>query len=71
MGLPEGGWPTRYEVIPGLDRVTEVAQRFGRFLLTQHTEPLSNYPKHPERRGAAAMIDQQLYEPTDGEAIGA
>lgn len=29
----------------------------------------SEYPKHPERRGAAAMLDAALYEPTDGEAM--
>lgn len=28
----------------------------------------SEYPKHPERRGAAAMLDSYL-EPSDGEAI--
>lgn len=29
----------------------------------------SEYPKHPERRGAAAMLDAALHEPSDGEAM--
>lgn len=29
----------------------------------------SEYPKHPERRGATAMLDAALYEPSDGEAM--
>lgn len=74
MGLPEGGWPTRYEVLPAkaeqiIDRVTEVAGRFGRFILKTPTVHL-HMSEHfdYERHGAQAMLDRQLYEPRDGEA---
>jgi hypothetical protein len=51
----EKGYPEKYEIFPTLDRLKDVGQRIGRFLLPQKTEVcLSEHIKH---------------EPTDGEAI--
>lgn len=54
------GFPEQYRVLPEVaKRVLEVAQRFGNFVLrTPTVHPyMSNH-----FRGAAEMLDQQLYE---------
>lgn len=63
------GFPKHYDILPApVERVIEVAQRLGRFLFT--TPEVHPYMSE-HYRGAAEMLDQQLYEPSDGEAIPA
>lgn len=60
MGLPEGGWPTAKEVLGApIERVLEVAGRFGRFMLK--TPEVHDYMSE-HYRGASEMIDGQLYD---------
>ena len=66
------GFPDRYNILPApVERVLEVAQRFGRFMFGA-IDAETAYPSEHRRiqdRGAAAMLDAALYEPIDGEAI--
>ena len=64
------GFPERYHVLPTLK---EVGQFIGRVLAPL---PEGGYPsdyrpggEKNHNRGAAAMLDAALYEPTDGEPI--
>lgn len=60
MGLPEGGWPTTYELLPApIERVLEIAGRFGRFVL--RAPEVHDYMSE-HFRGAEEMLDSQLYE---------
>jgi len=70
------GWPEKFHVLPDL---SDVAHFLGRLVSLPNGGYPSEYPKHPERRGAAAMLDVALDdyvtgwvcegEPMDGEAI--
>ncbi len=69
------GFPERYSILPpSVERVLEVAQRFGHFMFGA-VNPEVAYPSdhrripEPSATGAAAMLDRSLYEPTDGEPI--
>lgn len=55
------------EIFPEIDlfpRITKVAHFLGSLVTLPNGGYPSEYPKHPERRGAEAMLS----EPTDGEA---
>lgn len=55
------GFPKQYEILPApVERVLEVAQRFGRFLFT--APPVHDYMSNHNR-------PEYPPEPTDGEAM--
>lgn len=70
------GWPEKFHVLPNL---SDVAHFLGRLVSLPSGGYPSEYPKHPERRGAAAMLDDHLKdnitgwvterESLDGEAM--
>ena len=65
MSESSPGWNVDYEIIPGAHRLRGIVRNITKRVayLPDSVGYPSEYPKHPERRGAAAMLDAALDEP--------
>lgn len=72
MAETSPGFNVDYQIIPGANRIKGIVRNITKrvvFLPPSEGYP-SEYPKHPERRGAAAMLDAALDQPVPGEIGG-